>query len=113
VISNDIEPSLETKKPEPKVAPETPTKVGAFRNGQGKTITVTLGQFPRASSEAKAEEQKARSEPAALGLTLAPASAIAGASEHGVVIIEIDPSGRAAESGLQTADVISTLSTVR
>ncbi|MGA2842777.1 MAG: Do family serine endopeptidase [Steroidobacteraceae bacterium] len=88
------------------IAPGTATKLDVFRNGQEKTITVTLGKFPRPSTEAKAEEQKAPSETTVLGLTLAPASAIAGAGEHGVVIIEIDPSGRAAESGLQRGDVI-------
>ncbi len=88
------------------IAPGTPTKLGVFRSGQEKTITVTLGKFPRASTTAKAEEQKAPSGATVLGLTLAPASAIAGAGEHGVVITEIDPSGPAAESGLQTGDVI-------
>jgi serine protease Do len=65
-----------------------------------------LGKFPRPSAEAKAKEQKAPTKGTVLGLTLAPASAIAGAGEHGVVITEIDPSSRAAESGLQTGDVI-------
>jgi len=65
-----------------------------------------LGKFPRPSAEAKAKQQKAPTKGTVLGLTLAPASAIAGAGEHGVVITEIDPSSRAAESGLQTGDVI-------
>jgi serine protease Do len=41
-----------------------------------------------------------------LGLTLAPASALVGAGSPGVVITEIDPNGHAAESGLQTGDII-------
>ena len=42
-------------------APGTQAKLGVFRNGQEKMITVTLGKFPRASStEAKAEEQRAK-----------------------------------------------------
>ena len=88
------------------IAPGTSTKLGIFRNGQEKMITVTPGKFPRTSTEAKAEEKKAPSEAPVLGLTLAPASAVAGAGEQGVVITEISPAGPAAESGLQTGDVI-------
>ena len=88
------------------IAPGTSTKFGIYRNGQEKTITVTLGKFPPTSTEAKAEEKKAPSEAPVLGLTLAPASAVAGAGDQGVVITEIGPGSRAAESGLQTGDVI-------
>ena len=58
------------------IAPGTSTKFGIFRNGQEKTIAVTLGRLPRTSAETKAEEQKAPSEAPVLGLTLAPASAV-------------------------------------
>ena len=46
------------------------------------------------------------SETPVLGLTLAPAKAVAGADEEGVVIVDISPTGRAAESGLQIGDII-------
>jgi serine protease Do len=88
------------------IAPGTPTRLGIVRNGQQKTITVTLGKLPATSVEAKAEQQKGPSEPPILGLSLAPASAMTGAGDKGVVITEIDPGGRAAESGLQTGDII-------
>ncbi len=88
------------------IAPGTATNVGIFRNAQEKTITVTLGEPPRTSVEAKSAEQKTTSEAPSLGLTLAPASAVSGAGDRGVVITEINPTGRAAESGLQTGDVI-------
>ena len=88
------------------IPPGTSTKFGIFRYGQEKTITVTLGELPRTSPETKAEEQKARSEASVLGLTLAPASAVPGAGDHGVVITEISPASPAAESGLQTGDII-------
>ncbi len=87
-------------------APGTSTKFGIFRNGQDKMITVTLGKLPRTSAEAKAEEQKAPSEATVLGLTLAPASALAGAGDQGVVITDISPTSRVPESGLRTGDVI-------
>jgi serine protease Do len=88
------------------IAPGTSVKLGVFRNGQEKTVSVTLGELPPASAQAKAEEKKAPSEPSILGLTLAPASGIAGAGNEGVVVVEIDPNSRAAESGLQTGDIV-------
>ncbi len=88
------------------IAPGTSTKFGIFRNGQEKMIAVTVGKFPRTSAEAKAEGQKGPSEPPVLGLTLAPAIAVAGAGDQGVVITEISPASSAAESDLQSGDVI-------
>ena len=88
------------------IAPGTSVKLGVFRNGQEKTVTVTLGELPSTSTQATAEEKKAPSEPSILGLKLAPASAVAGAGDVGVVVVEIDPSSRAAESGLQTGDIV-------
>jgi serine protease Do len=81
------------------IAPGTSVKLSVFRNGQEKTVTVTLGELPRTSAQAKAGEKKAPSEPSILGLTLAPASAVAGAGDEGVVVVEIDPSSRAQKAG--------------
>jgi serine protease Do len=88
------------------IAPGTSTKLGIFRNGEVKTITITLGKLPRTSAETKAEEQKTSSKTSVLGLTIAPAKAVTGVGSEGVVITEIDPNGPAAESGLQTGDII-------
>jgi len=88
------------------LAPGTSTKLGIFRYGQDKIITVTLGELPRASAKIGADEQRARSEASVLGLTLAPASTLSGAGDHGVVITEISPTSPAAESDLQTGDII-------
>lgn len=71
-------------------------------------------QFPRGyrgrelppSSEAKANEQPAPDRPMTLGLDLAPAKSVASARDHGVAVIEVHPNGPAAQSGLQTGDVI-------
>jgi S1-C subfamily serine protease len=41
-----------------------------------------------------------------LGLTLAPASDVAGAGSEGVAVTAVDPSGPAAEHGVATGDVI-------
>jgi len=89
------------------MAPGTSVKLGVFHNGKEKTAVLTLGELPATSSaQDKAEEKKAPSEPSILGLTLVPAGTVAGAGEEGVVVVEIDPSSRAAESGLQAGDIV-------
>jgi len=88
------------------IQPGTSARLTIFRYGQEKMITVTLGEVARAPSEPQAKEQRARSEKSVLGLTLAPARAVRGAGEHGVVVTEINPTSRAAENGLQSGDII-------
>jgi len=65
-----------------------------------------LDELPRARNEAKVDEPEAAAEKPTLGLTVAPASSVAGLGDRGVVIVEIDPTSVAAESNLQTRDVI-------
>jgi serine protease Do len=84
--------------------PGSSTKLGVVRNGQEKTITVTVGKYPRTSTEGKAEKKML--EPPVLGLTLAPAKALAGAADRGVVITDITPTSPSAEGGLQVGDII-------
>ncbi len=87
------------------IAPGTSVRLGVFRSGQDKTVTVTLGELPSTTATAKPDEQTTPSE--RLGLTLAPASSVAGAGSQGVVITSVAPNSRAAESGLRTGDVIT------
>ena len=84
--------------------PGSSTKLGIFRNGQEKTLTVTVGKRPRAATEDKAVKKTAQSP--VLGLTLAPAKTVAGAAERGVVVTDISPASPAAESGLRVGDII-------
>ena len=71
-----------------------------------KRIMVTAGELPAGTVEVKAAEQGTVSEAPSLGVTLAPARSVRAAGDRGVVITEIDPTGRASESGLQAGDVI-------
>jgi serine protease Do len=105
VNGHAIKDSRELARKIAAMAPGTSVRLDVFRNGQEKTIVLDLGTLPE-KSEAKSDQQQAPSEPSSLGLTLAPASKVPGAGDRGVVITGIDPNGRAAESGLQTGDVI-------
>jgi serine protease Do len=89
-------------------APNTSVKLGILRNGEAKTLTVTLGQMPNEQQEAKAETGHAAptSNVPHLGLMLAPANEVAGSGGKGVVVTAVDPNGPAADQGFQTGDVI-------
>ena len=91
------------------MTPESSVKLDILRKGEAKTITVTLATMPnQPQKQANADEPhngSARGVPH-LGLSVAPASDVAGAGSSGVVVTAIDPDGPAAEHGLQSGDVI-------
>jgi serine protease Do len=87
------------------MAPNTSVKLDILRNGETKTLTVTLGQIP-GEHQAKAEHVTPTINAPYLGLMLAPANEVAGFGNRGVVVTGIDPNGPAAEQGLQTGNVI-------
>src|SRR5215813_1044740 len=89
------------------IAPGATVRLTVVQKGQEKTISLTLGELP-AQREARATESQ---EPAGqsvprLGLTLAPASEVAGSGSDGVVVTAVEPDGIAAEHGFKTGDVI-------
>jgi serine protease Do len=91
------------------MAPGTSARIGLLRHGRNTTVSLTLGKLP-SLKEARADPRQSEGRRAAdatrLGLSLAPASSVAGAGESGVVVAAVDPSGPAAEHGLQTGDII-------
>jgi serine protease Do len=88
------------------IAPGTSVNLGVFRIGRERTVAVTLGELPRTTVHATTERQETPSKQSMLGLTLAPANAVEGAGDHGVVITNVRPDSHAAESGLQSGDII-------
>ena len=92
------------------MAPKASAKVVVFRKGSEKTLTLTLGELP-AQRDANAaassgDRETPNSDLAHLGLTLAPASKVAGSSTDGVVVTGVDRNGTASELGFKTGDVI-------
>jgi serine protease Do len=90
--------------------PGSTVKIALVRDGAEKSLAVRLGQLPATKqSAAPGEPQPSPSGNAAdLGLKLAPAGnhRSGKANNPGVVVTEIDPNGRAADSGFQPGDVI-------
>jgi serine protease Do len=90
------------------MAPDSSAKLDIIRQGEAKTISLTLAQMPNEQQEAKADgdnAQPTRGVPH-LGLQVAPASEVSGAGGQGVVVTAVDPDGPAAEQGFQTGTVI-------
>jgi serine protease Do len=86
-------------------------KLSVFRNGKEDVVTLTLGELPQ-ERQAKADtgNDQGREQPGtglpSLGLSLAPASRVAGAGAQGVVVTDVESNGPAAERGFKTGDVI-------
>jgi len=87
--------------------PNSAVKLEILRKGESRTLSVTLGKMPN-EQQAKADTEHAApaSDVPHLGLSLAPASDVAGSGDKGLVVTGIDPAGPAAEQGLRTGDVI-------
>jgi serine protease Do len=89
------------------MAPDSSVKLDIVRNGEPRSITVTLAQVP---NEQRASAENDNAHPASgvphLGLQIAPASEVSGAGEKGVVVTAVEPDGPAAERGVQTGNVI-------
>ena len=92
------------------MTPNASVKIGMLRKGAEKTVTLTLGELPKqraASLTPSGEDREAPgSDLARLGLTLAPASKVPGASSEGVAVTQVDRGGVASELGFKTGDVI-------
>jgi serine protease Do len=85
------------------MAPGTSVKLDLLRNGQDKSVSLTLGEMPN-EQQAKATPEQATPSVPHLGLSLAPAGEDAGGK--GLVVRGVEPNGPAAEQGLRTGDVI-------
>ena len=94
------------------MTPGSKVKLSVVRNGSERTVDLTLGKMPK-NVEANAKSQPSKKKESEdtvnlgkLGLTLAPASRVAGAGDKGVVVTDVDSSGVAADHGFSTGDVI-------
>ena len=86
------------------LGPNATVKLNVLHQGKDQTVSMTLGQLP-AMQEANASPSHGSDVPR-LGLTVAPASSVAGAGKTGVVVTDVDPNSAAATRGLKQGDVI-------
>jgi serine protease Do len=126
-----IKDARELSKTIGSTAPGTTIKLGMLRQGDERTLAVTLGQLPSKRQASAAPDRVPGATPAPsnerettgrgspsdgtadapagrvdLGLRLAPADTVPGAGGQGVVVTGIDPTGIAADEGVELGDVI-------
>ncbi len=92
------------------MTPGMTVRLALIHKGQDKIVSLTLGELPNAKAakaDTKDSDTAARGtiEPN-LGLTLAPASAVAGAGKAGVVVTQVEPNSASAERGFKEGDII-------
>ena len=83
------------------MAPDTAVKLDIVRQGEQKTVSLTLAQMPTDQQQANADSESAQPTGGVphLGLQVAPANEVNGAGSRGVVVTAVDPDGPAAEQG--------------
>ena len=86
--------------------PDSSVKLDILRQGEAKSVSVTLAKMPNEQQASANETQRPTHGVPHLGLTVAPASDVSGAGGKGVVVTGVDPNGPAAEAGFQTGNVI-------
>ena len=93
--------------------PDQTIKVTVFREGKRETVDVRLGTQPagdvaQADTPDEEEPGKAQGESkvAELGLSLAPASEVPGATGDGVVVVGVEANSEAAQKGIEVGDTI-------
>jgi serine protease Do len=92
-------------------APGNAVKLDVLHKGNSKVVNLTLGRLPnaqeaRADTDADAKGSTHGIEVPRLGLTLAPASKLAGEGKKGVVVMKVDPKSAAADRGFKEGDLI-------
>ncbi|MGL5445910.1 MAG: Do family serine endopeptidase [Rhabdaerophilum sp.] len=75
-----------------------------FRDGQERTASIAL-TVQRDARQAKADASSSDTK-SILGVSLAPARAVPGAGDVGVVVVGVDPDGQAATKGLAEGSII-------
>jgi serine protease Do len=96
------------------LAPGTAISLGIVHDSEEKTVAVTLGDPPTAKTLAPPHPREAqavlRPHPSDLesdlGLKFAPAAQTSGSEIQGVVVVGIEPEGRAADLGIEAGNVI-------
>jgi len=90
------------------MSPGTSVKLALIHQGADKTVTLTLGTLPNEKLASNSENQRdvPDTDVPKLGLTLAPASKVSGATANGVVVTGVADDGVAAEHGFKVGDVI-------
>ncbi len=108
-----VEDPRDLAKKVARAGPGHVARIDVVRDGERRTLRVELGEMPAEVERAEAPPEERTAGTAALGLRVAVLDAELRArfripeGVEGLVILEVDPEGPAAEKGLQPGDVIA------
>jgi serine protease Do len=88
------------------MGPDKEVALGIIRDGKEQTVDLKLGRLAEQTVHKASLDDHSGTQFESLGLTLAPAADVQGAGETGLVVVGVDPDGKAAELGFQQGDVI-------
>jgi serine protease Do len=88
------------------LAPDKSVTLGIIRDGKEQTLNLKLGQLTEQKVRKASTDDRRGHQLGSLGLTVAPAADVEGAGVKGLMVLGVDPSGKAAELGFQQGDVI-------
>jgi len=104
-----IEAARELSRKIAALGPGKTAEIAYIRGGAEKTVKLKLGALPDKIDKDSDDEDNATGSGATLselGIELAPAQNVRGAGKEGLVIVNVDPNGAAAQKGLRRGDVI-------
>lgn len=78
-----------------------------MRGGKELKAKLELAALPSGKTAMASPIEPGQNAIASLGLSLAPAADVQGAGDHGVAVLDIDPNGAAARTGIKSGDVIT------
>ncbi|SHJ92676.1 DegQ family serine endoprotease [Halomonas caseinilytica] len=89
-----------------RVAPGEDVDLEVLRNGEHQTVTVSVGDWPDAQQNGSGQDGD--TSPARLGIVVRPLESGQHdqAIDHGVRVVEVDPTGIAAEAGIRAGDIL-------
>src|SRR5215467_7626538 len=88
------------------LGPDKAVALGIIRDGKEQTINLKLGQLTDQKVRKTSPKDESDHQLGSLGLTVAPAADVEGAGGKGLVVVGVDPNGKAAELGFQQGDII-------
>ncbi len=103
----DVKDSRDVAREISAIAPQTPVKIGILRAGKSYAVNVRLTELQDdGKPESSPYNVMPKAEITALGLSVAPAGDGRPGSAPGLAVVEINPSGKSADTGLMPGDVI-------